>query len=533
MSALLLLTILWPLLLLALRASSVLLILAPLPGLLAALFCAGDTIVFDAERLRFTLALDAPSAVLLGAAALLWMAAGAYAAAYLGPKPNFRRFTAWWLVTQAGSLGVFVSGDLVSFYLTYAMVSLAAYGLVIHDRTARAWRAGSIYLLLTVIGEILLLTAFALLAFAGTGPSLAIRDVMTTLPDYANRDVVIGVILAGFGLKAGLFLLHVWLPLAHPAAPMPASAVLSGVIVKAGIIGLIRFLPFDHGLVDWGEFLGALGFLTAFYGVAIGVTQSNPKTILAYSTVSQMGVVSAALGFGLAAAQTGAPLAAAFAASHHLFAKGALFLAVGVAYATARRRAWPVLLPVLLLVLSFGGFPLTGGAFGKAALKDQLGAGMLGWLSAFSAAGTTVLMLHFARHLRAAMPEEGAPRPAGMVVPWLAMTLAALVLPAMLYAPLGIGPLGDALKPAELWKALWPVLLGGAGALALKRVESRLPRIPEGDVLVLEERAYLSVSVPFSAAIDRAEAELRAWPHAGLALLLLVVGFGAALLAAR
>ena len=88
----------------------------------------------------------------------------------------------------------------------------------------------------------------------------------------------------------GLVPLHVWLPLAHPAAPMPASAVLSGAIIKAGVIGLIRFLPFDGALPDWGAVLTAVGLLTAFYGVAVGITQANPKTVLAYSSVSQMGL---------------------------------------------------------------------------------------------------------------------------------------------------------------------------------------------------------------------------------------------------
>ena len=97
----------------------------------------------------------------------------------------------------------------------------------------------------------------------------------------------------------GLVPLHVWLPLAHPAAPMPASAVLSGAIIKAGVIGLIRFLPLDGSLADWSAGLTSLGLVTAFYAVAVGITQANPKTVLAYSSVSQMGFVAAVLGAGL------------------------------------------------------------------------------------------------------------------------------------------------------------------------------------------------------------------------------------------
>jgi formate hydrogenlyase subunit 3/multisubunit Na+/H+ antiporter MnhD subunit len=144
-------TLLVPLLMLAAclsdaarRAMPRLLWLAPLPGLAAALLATGaPPLVLDGERLRFTLALDGPASLLLGSAALLWSAAGAYAAAYLPREDATPRFACWWLLTLAGSLGVFVAGDLVSFYLAFALVSLAAYGLVIHDRTPRAWAGGA------------------------------------------------------------------------------------------------------------------------------------------------------------------------------------------------------------------------------------------------------------------------------------------------------------------------------------------------------------------------------------------------------
>ena len=95
------------------------------------------------------------------------------------------------------------------------------------------------------------------------------------------------------------------MPLAYTAAPIPAAAVLSGAAVKAGVIGLIRFLPFDSRDAGRGEALVALGFFSAFYGVAIGITQANPKTVLAYSSISQMGVIAAVLGMGLAAGDQG------------------------------------------------------------------------------------------------------------------------------------------------------------------------------------------------------------------------------------
>lgn len=509
-----------------------LLALAPLPGLLAALFAQGEpSVTVFVDWLRLGVALDGSSALLLGVAALLWSAAGAYAGAYISDGRT--RFAVWWLLTLTGSLGVFVAEDLLSFYLAFALVSLAAYGLVIHEGTQRAHRAGSTYLLLAVLGEVCLLLGFVLLAVGTPGPSIAIRDVVAALPTSPVRDAAVGALILGFGLKAGLVPLHVWLPLAHPAAPMPASAVLSGAIIKAGIIGLIRFLPFESGLAEWGVALGVLGLGTAFYGVAFGVTHANPKTILAYSSVSQMGVVMAALGFGLALADGTAPLAAAFYAAHHVLAKGALFLAVGVAAALGPARWRWVVVPVLLLVLSFGGLPFTGGALAKAATKGQLGEGVLGWLAAFSAAGTTLLMLHFAGRLKATVSEApaGPALPWAMMLPWLLLTAAAVLLPWVLFVPIGAGTLADVVAPAKLWGALWPVALGGALLLALRRAEARLPRPPEGDVLLLAERGFARVAAPIGVAADRMDARLRTWPSAALVLLMAVLLLSGAMLA--
>ena len=131
-------------------------------------------------------------------------------------------------------------------------------------------------------------------------------------------------------------------------------------LISAGVIGLIRFLPFGVTPIGWGEALAVVGFVTAFWGVGMGVTQRNPKTVLAYSSVSQMGVVVAAIGMGIAGGIATTPTSAAYYALHHVLAKGALFLAVGVAARSGgAARAW-VILPAVLLALGFGGLPLTG-----------------------------------------------------------------------------------------------------------------------------------------------------------------------------
>jgi formate hydrogenlyase subunit 3/multisubunit Na+/H+ antiporter MnhD subunit len=348
-----------------------LLALAPLPALAAALLTSpGTMLVLPEPPFRMTLALDAPGAMLLGVSALLWIAAGAYASTHLRADPNAGRFAEWWLLTLAGNIGVFVAADLVSFYLTYSVVSLAAWGLVVHDGTPASRRAGIIYVALAVLGEAFLLMAFVFMAAATSDGSLLIRDALAALPSSPWRGAALVLLMLGFGLKIGLVPGHVWMPLAYTAAPIPAAAVLSGAGVKAGVIGFIRFLPLEVAMPQWGETLAAAGLFSAFYGVAVGITQRNPKTVLAYSSISQMGLLAAALGMGLAAGDAGAGLGASFSAAHHVLVKGGLFLAIGLA-ALAGARLAPVLIPAAVLALGLGGLPLTGGALAKLAVKAQ------------------------------------------------------------------------------------------------------------------------------------------------------------------
>ena len=316
-----------------------LLALAPVPALIASLVApAGTTLVLPEPPFRMTLALDAPGAILLGVAALLWIGASAYASTWLRGDPNAGRFAEWWLLTLTGNLGVFLAADLVSFYLTYSVVSLAAYGLIVHDGTVGSLRAGIVYVALAVLGEAYLLMAFVFMAEATPDGSLLIRDAVAALPGSPWRTASLVLLILGFGLKIGLVPGHMWMPLAYRAAPIPAAAVMSGAAVKAGVIGFIRFLPLHVAMPEWGEALAAAGMLSAYYGVVVGITQQNPKTVLAYSSVSQMGLLAAALGMGLASGDSGAALGVSFSAAHHVLVKGALFLAIGVS--AGCHRGW-------------------------------------------------------------------------------------------------------------------------------------------------------------------------------------------------
>ncbi|HSM22072.1 MAG TPA: proton-conducting transporter membrane subunit, partial [Rubrivivax sp.] len=185
--------------------------------------------------------LDATTRVFLFFTAALWLCGGLYAQTYLAGDRARARFTAFFLLTCGGNLGLILAQDIASFYAGFAIMTFSAYGLVVHESSAAARRAGRIYVVMAVAGEALLLTGFLWLAdVAGT---LDMAQAVAALAHAPARQGIVWLLLAGFGVKAGALLLHMWLPLAHPVAPTPASAVLSGAIIKAGLLGWLRFLP--------------------------------------------------------------------------------------------------------------------------------------------------------------------------------------------------------------------------------------------------------------------------------------------------
>jgi formate hydrogenlyase subunit 3/multisubunit Na+/H+ antiporter MnhD subunit len=505
--------------------------LAPAPALAAAILAIGDA-PFAAElpALRVSLWLDRPAGLLLAAAALVWLIVSVFALVEGQGKPNADRFAIAWLLTMAGSLGVFIAADLLTFYLVYALVSVPAYYLVAHDEEPSSLRAGGVYMAFALLGEAVLLIAFVMLAASEPNGSVQIRDVVTASVASPWRDAALALIIVGFGMKIALAPLHGWMPLTYTAAPIPAAAVLSGAGVKAGVIGLIRFLPLGAAFPGWSEALAWIGFISAFYGVAIGVTQRDPKTMLAYSSVSQMGVIAAAFGMALASADQGAATSVAFYAANHVLVKAALFLTVGAVAALDGRARTLALIIAALLGLSLAGLPLSGGALAKLAVKDQFGDGAAGVASQLSAAATTALMLVFVMRLARLPAADRVGAPNGRLWSWAALAVAALLIPWLTFA--AIGSPAEALEPAKLWDAVWPMLIGAALAAGLWAVGDRLPRLPAGDIVVAEEAAFRA-SMSLGPMFERFDRGLREWPAAGLCFLVIALALAAAGYASR
>lgn len=466
---------------------------AAAPALGLALLVSQEVVVELPLLLGMRLGLTSLTRVFLLFTALLWIIAGVYAQSYLAHDAGFRRFCGFYLLTMSGNLGLILARDLVSFYFFFTLMGLAAYGLVIHAGTASVQRAGRIYLILVILGEAFLLPAMLLTTVAaGTYNLEAVPAAVAGAP---QRPLIMALLLIGFGIKAGALFLHVWLPLAHPAAPTPASAILSGTMIKAGLLGWLLFLPLGElALPAWGTFCMVAGITAAFYGVVVGLTQSHPKSILAYSSVSQMGLMTVALGVALAvpSALTLALSAIMVYATHHALAKGALFLGVGVAdHVSTSRQRLLVGVGLLLAALALAGAPLSSGAVAKTFLKDATyvvsdpWSGRLSLLLQLGAVATTLLM---GRFLLAVWPDTRKPAhdlSAGLWLPW--SVAVALVAGWVFLLP---EELATVAAKTLAFSSLWPVTVGallvGGGWWLYRRPGMRFrPAIPEGDVLLL------------------------------------------------
>ncbi len=515
-----LLVLVWPLLVgavpvlpagraLALR----LLPLAPLPALGWALAGAPGAVAVPDLLLGVALQAMPGGALLLGMVAAVWAVAGWQAGRSMAPGPQAGIFAGFWCLTLAGNLGVILAGDAVTFYVAFAAVSLAAWFLVVHERSEAALHAGRVYILLAVLGEVALLAGLLLAAQAAGGTGIGV--IRATLE---GAPLALGLMVAGFGIKAGLVPLHVWLPLAHPAAPVPGSAVLSGAIVKAGLVGMLLFLPPESALA---AAVLALGLAGAFGAALWGVTQGNVKTVLAFSTISQMGLI-------LALAAQGAGTAALAWAAHHGLAKGALFLSVGVmAVAASRRQRLLTLATAGLIAASVAGLPPLGGALVKAAAKSASPPGLT--LAITLSGASTALILAWALALMArSQPRPGAPWPAlhaGVVL----LGAAALTLP-WLYPDARPGlPPGYLLAPAPLAEALAPLAVGIAAFAALRRrLPLSPPPLPPMPRPALPTLPRLSLPRPRLPPLP-ADDWLRHWPLAGSLLALVALALALAL----
>lgn len=506
MSWLLLIAVVLPLSLAPLAATRWHWVLAPLSvvAALPPLFLAtatGVTLELSWLLLGLRLGVDSLSQPFLLLTGVLWLATAFYAWIYCKTEARAARFHGFLLLTLAGNIGVVVAQDMVSFYLFFTLMTFAAYGLIVHHGNVEARRAGNVYLVLALLGEVLLLAAIILLtANLDTTDFHALPAALAeALATGAVDHTVLWLAPIGFAIKLGVVPLHVWLPLAHPCAPIPASALLSGILLKIGLLGWLRFLPLGAlALPALGEACVLLGTLGVFYGVAAGLLQQRPKTVLAYSSVSQMGLLSVLIGIGLSAPQQWPLIAFAVVvfSLHHGLAKATLFLALGVGERV--QRLCLSIVPALALI----GAPLTSGALAKLVFKDATAGQTLAppfaglWepidvaaVLGLSSVTTGLLLL---RLLYLVGSDTGKPviRDRRLTPIVLVLTVAGLIIPwawALLQQPaLSARAFDSAYLLSTSLSVLTSALLAGAVWLLWRVVWGRpLWRLPEGDLLAL------------------------------------------------
>ena len=470
------------------------LIFAGVPGL-AAVFTVpvGSTIDISFLLLGTRFGLDQVGLGFLLFTAGIWILAAWHAQGYVAARRS--SFGVYFLLAMAGNFGLILAQDMVGFYLFFALMSFASYGLVVHERTAPVRHAGMVYIVLVVFGEVLIFSGMAGVAtLTGT---IVFTDIGAAWIGQGRGALFFGALFLGFGIKAGALPLHVWLPLAHPAAPTPASAVLSGAMIKAGLLGWLRFLPIgEAALPGWGALCTGLGAAAFIAAALYGCLQSNSKALLAYSSISKMGLMTMAVGVVLAepvSAPVVVPCILLFA-THHCFCKGALFLSVSIDHhhVSPGPLRWLVSLFLLLPPLSLAGFALTSGALAKAAMKSGLTASMsavaetgLAALLLINSLLTAALMFRFCwqRFNSSAHPLQPPGRASYLA--WGTSVGIVIVSPFLLLIMYPESVSVKMFDPAVLWDAFWPVVLVfGIGAVLVYRSWLVSVHWPAGDLLV-------------------------------------------------
>ncbi len=311
--------------------------------------------------LEISLRLDILSFNLAAIASFIWLLCTIYSLDYMAEEHGGSRYYPVLVFTLGSCLGIFLAGDFFTLFVFFELMSLISYILVVHEETEQALKAGYKYLVMTIIGGLALFLGIIITFELGGTVSLGVGTIIDEVTFLSFLAFICFII--GFGMKAGMFPLHVWLPDAHPVAPSPASALLSGVMLKTGAYGLFRviFHAFSVEVMqanNWDIVLGVLAVITIMLGSAVALTQNDIKRRLAYSSVGQMGYVL----LGLSILNENAITGAMFHIFCHAIMKSCLFLAAGaIIWKTGKR-----------LISDMGGvgreMPYTLGCFSVAAL---------------------------------------------------------------------------------------------------------------------------------------------------------------------
>lgn len=264
------------------------------------------TVVKFFENVSFSFAVDDLGVFFLIAVMLLFTAVLFYSFEYMKMEKNEERFFGFYFVTFGAMIAMCMAENPVTMYLCFELLTLLSVPLVLHDETKEAVTAGLKYLFYSIAGALMGLPAVYLVyRFAGAAADFTYGGFIDPSKLAGHEGVFLAFIfigILGFGTKAGLYPMHGWLPTAHPAAPAPASALLSGIIAKAGVFAVIRLLFYSVGTEilrgTWVQnaFI-ILAMITIFMGSMTAFLEKNLKRRLAYSTISQISYILLGIAF--------------------------------------------------------------------------------------------------------------------------------------------------------------------------------------------------------------------------------------------
>ncbi len=327
-------------------------------------------------------------------AAFMWFMSTLFSKEYLSHYHNRNRYYLFLLVTLGATEGVFLSADFYTTFIFFEIMSFTSYVWVAHDEKQESLRASATYLAVAVIGGLVMLMGiFLLYDVAGTlffdelTGIYAAHGILNSRGTASIQLWISGIcLLFGFGAKAGAFPLHIWLPKAHPVAPAPASALLSGILTKAGMYGILILTAYLFlGSTAWGSLILVLGVCTMVIGALLALFSIDLKRTLACSSVSQIGFILVGVGMSglLGEENLTAVHGSLLHMVNHSLIKLALFMAAGVVFMNVHKldlndvrgfgRRKPLLNYIFLMgALGIGGIPLWNGYISKTLLHESI-----------------------------------------------------------------------------------------------------------------------------------------------------------------
>lgn len=343
--------------------------------------------------LGFSFTLDGFRLLYGTVASFMWMMTTIFSKEYFTHYRNRNRYYLFMLFTLGATVGVFLAGDFYTLFVFFEMMSFTSYVWVAQDERKESLRAAETYLAIAVLGGLVMLMGI-FLWYDMTG-TLSFDHLFEAAQPYVGSTklyVAGACMLFGFGAKAGAFPLHVWLPKAHPVAPAPASALLSGILTKSGVLGIL-IVSCNLFMTDekWNALILVIGVVTMFGGALLALCSNDLKRTLACSSMSQIGFILVGIGMtGLLRAITGEAEAGIVAVRgtflhmvNHSLMKLVLFMAAGVVFMNVHKldlndvRGFGHKKPLLHAVflggaLGIGGIPLFNGYISKSLLHEGI-----------------------------------------------------------------------------------------------------------------------------------------------------------------